>query len=186
MPSQGLLMRPRPYLVITGPEASSDIWIDFDICLWTCLIAVTLPYDLGSWLELSVISGSALPRSCGTEPWLVRLLPCWWWDTLASCFVFLWRRSSGLLEPSAEHQGTWSLITQGLVLTEVPDLPTALATTQTQAPKWASFHPARLHCSLACARWGGLTPSLSPQALMPRPFPVYCPCPGSMSSETAH
>lgn len=43
-------------LVITGP--GPDLWTDFLASSWTCLVAVTLPYDVDSWLDLATSSWS--------------------------------------------------------------------------------------------------------------------------------
>ena len=59
-------------LVITGP--GPDLWIDFLASPWTCLIAVTLPFEVDSWLDLATWPSLGLVsslRSCGTG--------CGWW-----------------------------------------------------------------------------------------------------------
>lgn len=142
IPGQGLLMWPWPCLVITGPGPTSAVWIDFVVNIvfapasepWHCLVIWTA-HDL---------------QACSAQ----LLSPGWWAPAVASPLapgLFLLGKSWPLLipdselSPPAKHWGAWSLVTQFLISIK-PSL-----ITQSQAPEWTPFHPAR-PSFLACSQ----------------------------------
>lgn len=58
----------QPCLLLTVPEADSGLWINCLAWPWPCLITTNFPGEPDFWLNLAVVSGSALPCSLAAGP----------------------------------------------------------------------------------------------------------------------